>query len=71
MFTSSQMMFPQSIRYLPRVSCGMFEYPLADLGRDLAHGLPQLGSDSLAFQRLDRVGVGGSGHDDEGDDRGL
>lgn len=55
----------------PRIPKSMLEDPLANLGGDLVDSLLELGSDGLSLERLDRVRVGGSWHDDECDDGHL
>lgn len=46
----------------------MFKEPVSDSILDLGHSLAELLCHGLAFEGFDRVGVGGSGHDNEGDD---
>lgn len=43
----------------------MFKDPLSYPSRYLRYGFLQLRSDRLTLERLDRVRIGSSGHDDE------
>lgn len=56
---------------VPRVPESVLEDPLANLFSDLVDSLLELGSDGLTLERLDSVRVGGSRHDDEGDNGRL
>lgn len=49
----------------------MLENTVTDLGLDFGDGIPQLLHYCLALQRFDSVRVGGSRHDDEGNDSSL
>lgn len=49
----------------------MLKDSLADLGSNLVDGLLELSSDGLTLEGLDSVRVGGSGHNDEGNDSHL
>ena len=49
----------------------MLKESLADLGSDLVDSLLELSSDGLSLECFNRVRVGGSGHDDEGNNSHL
>lgn len=55
----------------PSVAGGTLKEPSSDAVLDLGNGIAKLLRDSLSLERLDRVRVRRSGHDDEGDDRHL
>lgn len=59
------------IKRAPAVPRGTLEQASSDAVLNLGDGVAELLGDSLSLERLDRVRVGGGGHDDEGDDGHL
>ena len=58
-------------RHKPVRAHRMLEEACTDAVLDLGDSIPELFGDSLTFERIDRVRVCRSRHDNERDDRGL